>query len=421
MKINLSGTTDMAVAWKQSVTNIHGLLANNQKDIGILITGASPIQRETAQVFTGIIGNTNMSASLIEAYSVDAWRFSGFKTNRMLDELKAIAYENKKLIPVKDLIAKSDKLYKTYNVNYLRAEVQQANNAALASERWHSFSDDSKYLLQYKTTNDERVRDDHAILNDITLPKSDPFWSEFYPPNGWGCRCLAVEVLSSQYKKTESVDTKYYKDKIFKSKNEKPFAFNPGIENRLFPPTASYYNVGNYKIIDDISKQLLLENTAKSILIKEYNNGSNTFVNQRVDKTANDYKDLTVISDLFAKEKSNTRVEILPKTHHKSLYYDYFFKGAYPLKNPDLKINDLFYEYKSYTSDWNKNKISHMLKKGLLQSDNIIIDLRNGFATDDHIKRSIHYRIKDGIRINEVWIYDKDGIRLLYKKAKPKQ
>ena len=201
-----------------------------------------------------------MSASLVEAYSVDAWRFSGFKTNRMVDELKAIAYENKKLIPVKDLIAKSNKLYNTYNKLYLRAEVQQANNAALSAERWHSFSDDSKYMLQYRTAEDERVRDDHAILNGITLPKSDPFWSEFYPPNGWGCRCLAVEVLASQYKKTENVDTDFYRKKIFKNKNEKPFAFNPGQELKLFPPTASYYNTGLSAVENSLIEHLSFSN-----------------------------------------------------------------------------------------------------------------------------------------------------------------
>ena len=31
---------------------------------------------------------------------------------------------------------------------------------------------------------------------------SDTFWDEYYPPNGWNCRCTAVQVRKGKYTET---------------------------------------------------------------------------------------------------------------------------------------------------------------------------------------------------------------------------
>ena len=48
---------------------------------------------------------------------------------------------------------------------------------------------------KYVTTGDDRVRDEHADLDGVTLPKDDPWWDENMPPNGWNCRCRIIEVF----------------------------------------------------------------------------------------------------------------------------------------------------------------------------------------------------------------------------------
>jgi len=159
----------------------------------------------------------------------------------MIDELTTIAFNSKKeLIPVEELVKRSQQILKTYNRNYLRAEIQQANNSALAIEKWNSFSDDDRYILQYRTAKDEREREDHRILDGITLPKSDSFWDEFMPPNDWGCRCTVVEVLASRYKKSEAKEVERVTKNVFTEKS-KIFAYNPGKENLLFSKKSSYY------------------------------------------------------------------------------------------------------------------------------------------------------------------------------------
>lgn len=44
----------------------------------------------------------------------------------------------------------------------------------------------------YFTAGDDRVREEHAVLDGTSLPKEDAFWKRWYPPNGWSCRCTVV-------------------------------------------------------------------------------------------------------------------------------------------------------------------------------------------------------------------------------------
>jgi len=44
------------------------------------------------------------------------------------------------------------------------------------------------------TRADERVRASHRAWHNVTLPVDDPWWQTHYPPNGWRCRCTAVQL-----------------------------------------------------------------------------------------------------------------------------------------------------------------------------------------------------------------------------------
>lgn len=54
---------------------------------------------------------------------------------------------------------------------------------------------DNRPYWQYVAVLDQRTRAEHAQLHDLVFPYDDPFWSSFYPPNGWRCRCR-VRALS---------------------------------------------------------------------------------------------------------------------------------------------------------------------------------------------------------------------------------
>ena len=51
---------------------------------------------------------------------------------------------------------------------------------------------------RYVTAQDEKVRVSHQAQNGVTLPKEHVFWSVWWPPNGWNCRCT-IEVLFKVY------------------------------------------------------------------------------------------------------------------------------------------------------------------------------------------------------------------------------
>jgi SPP1 gp7 family putative phage head morphogenesis protein len=60
--------------------------------------------------------------------------------------------------------------------------------------------------LQYLTMEDDRVRDSHAALDGVVLPKDDPFWAKHFPPWEWGCRCLTRSMNSDQVDEERAAD-----------------------------------------------------------------------------------------------------------------------------------------------------------------------------------------------------------------------
>ncbi|MEG1936985.1 MAG: phage minor head protein [Rikenellaceae bacterium] len=131
-----------------------------------------------------------------------------------------------------------------YNVNYLRAEYDFAVSSSQMAARWEASDDDDEgILLQYRTAKDDHVRAEHRPLDGITLPKKDSFWNSYYPPNDWGCRCTVVEVLADDYPTSDADEAAAIGNRALSVKGVKSeiFKFNPGKEEKIFPPKHSYF------------------------------------------------------------------------------------------------------------------------------------------------------------------------------------
>ena len=48
--------------------------------------------------------------------------------------------------------------------------------------------------LEYQAVNDSKTRDNHLSKDNLILPATDPFWDQWFPPNGWRCRCTVNEL-----------------------------------------------------------------------------------------------------------------------------------------------------------------------------------------------------------------------------------
>ena len=79
--------------------------------------------------------------------------------------------------------------------------IYRANmRAARAAGQWERIErvrDALPYLL-YQLGPSERHRPHHASKAGWVLPVDDPFWNEWMPPNGWGCKCHVRQITAQE-------------------------------------------------------------------------------------------------------------------------------------------------------------------------------------------------------------------------------
>ena len=180
----------------------------------------------------------------------DIFIFSGLKTHAQLTEARSFLKDEKgNPRSYEEFERLVTKLNETYNKNYLEAEYLFAMSSAQSAANWNQFSNDtSRYYLQYRTAGDNRVRDSHRALHNITLPKDDAFWEYYYIPNGWRCRCQVIEVLASKSTKSNSAESISKGEKAVRQitkngNNTNLFKFNPGQLKIVYPPNNAYTKV----------------------------------------------------------------------------------------------------------------------------------------------------------------------------------
>lgn len=183
---------------------------------------------------------------LTAALEQNVFVFSGFKTHHELTEASAMLRDaDGGFKPFSKFLSDVQVINTEYNQNYLRAEynfAQASTGMAVKWKEWEADGDD--YNLQYRTAGDDRVREEHAALDGITLPPSDKFWDSYLPPNGWNCRCTAVQVLKYKYPESDSDRAMAAADGIADTPKKQIFKFNPGKQMKVFPDKHPYLPKG---------------------------------------------------------------------------------------------------------------------------------------------------------------------------------
>lgn len=180
-----------------------------QLDIDIL---ASDEAQSFINAHAGILDSTfkqvRMTDKMRERLTRSNYIFSGIKTFHELNEaFPSLLDENGDRKPFERFLNDVRKIDETYNANYLHAEYNFVQASAEMAAKWEQYSEDGdRYLLQYRTAHDDKVRPEHAALDRITLPIGDPFWESYYPPNGWNCFVAGTPVLTMDgWKGIESI------------------------------------------------------------------------------------------------------------------------------------------------------------------------------------------------------------------------
>lgn len=212
-------------------------------EIGILASEEAQDFIEThSSVLNGSFRQVEMSEAMRKRLERSNYVFSGLKTFHELNEaFPSLLDENGNRKTFERFLNDVRKIDETYNSNYLRAEFNFVQASAEMAAKWERFMQDGdRYYLQYRTAGDAKVRPAHAEMAGITLPASDPFWAEFYPPNGWGCRCSVVQVRKSKYPATDHEEAMARGESALELDKKGMFRFNAGMEQKTMPDYNPY-------------------------------------------------------------------------------------------------------------------------------------------------------------------------------------
>ncbi|SEG39207.1 Phage Mu protein F like protein [Halpernia humi] len=249
---------------------------------------------ETNKILSSAITDNEIPPEMLAKLQNDTFIFSGLKTHAQLLEASTFLMEDGKIRGFDAFANDFNKINKNYNQNYLEAEYQFAVSSSQSAGNWAAIDPEGRYNLQYRTANDDRVRADHAALQNITLDINDSFWLSYYPPNGWRCRCLAVEVLKTKYELSDSIKANEAGDRATTKlgpdgKNRSAiFRFNPGAEQKVFPPKHPYNKLKGADDVKNIIEGKPLAN------VKDLSSHFENFASENPEFFARGFKEIKI-------------------------------------------------------------------------------------------------------------------------------
>lgn len=167
--------------------------------------------------------------------------FSGAKTYQQARDMSELVFSPDGFKrSFTDFKKDAKKVFDTYNKNWLRTEYDTAVTSAQTATQWNQIAEDAEALpyLKYVTAGDERVRHDHRAWNGITLPVNHKFWDTHYPPNGWNCRCMVVQLDDNDRVRITPEETL----DIVPPPDSELFNNNPAKTGVIFDKSHPYFN-----------------------------------------------------------------------------------------------------------------------------------------------------------------------------------
>lgn len=291
------------------------------------------------------------------------YRFSHAKTLTELEEFNKALYDGDQIKSLPEFKKEVEKINAKYNRSYLETEYNTARNAAEHARKWNEYQEDKKLFpnLKYMTVSDERVRDEHAVLHGVIKPLDDPFWSLYYPPNGWNCRCYTVQTA-------EQPDTGKFEDKSIK----KEFLGNVGTDNIIFSKDHTFFQ---------IAKEV---GTAKTEEAFEYSKISTPYIKAYKDKITGATVEVSPWTDktgLFANYRTAIK---LAKNGTSVMLNPNLDSNIIPGKNAEYFINENISDLKSDFKENNYKGVNNAFTAAREQgTKSIVFDFTYKFKTLD--------------------------------------
>lgn len=340
-------------------------LYNGKLDNALLSLIGKTLVKNMQDNFKGIIVDyTTPDIEMLTRLTRDVWHFSAAKNHKQMRDLTLLLKdENGKLRSFSDFKEATKNVIDKYNVNWMKTEYNFSVAASQNAARWSQFTAEKKSIpnLKYQTAGDDAVREAHQLLDGKIQPVDSHFWSSHYPPNGWGCRCEAVQAPGTKPTPAKDIPTINI-PKIFKT--------NLAKQGLIYPKNHPYY-IG---IPDaELRKAIVYlppDNTYLSVLLDTHTidihplHGKNE-LSKNLDNVA-----------LILKHDSKAKIKLLPTLQQQDMpIKDKFYSKKYiqKFKNKccDIQYNSIFVELKNPSGSI--RSIKEAISEGKEQAEIIII------------------------------------------------
>ena len=343
----------------------------------------------------------------------NVYSFSAAKNYQQLKDMTLALTDGERIVTEGEFVERVKAMNLKYNRDWLITERNTAVAGGQMASRWVEFerNRDITPLLEYSTVGDNKVRAAHALLDGVRKPVDDPFWSRYYPPNGWNCRCDVIAVPDKNAEPTQDEKitvpeiqpmfrTNLAKAGIIFPKGHPYFKGVPKAELRkaisYLPPKNSYHTVKGIRG-DKINVHILhnAEETRRNLVVAD-------------DLIKAGYKDIHLLPDFHEKE-AHLRQKFLPPG----------YKQRNIRKNPDAWLTDqdgkrMVCDFKVLQGERN---FSQRIAEAAQQADYAIIklDFEPKKLGMHSIEKRVTERLKEFPELKGVIVLDEKGILIFEK------
>jgi Uncharacterized protein, homolog of phage Mu protein gp30 len=186
-----------------------------------------PVMKFSNDPFRFRTNYTDIEKALLQNFMVESFTIAGVLDYQLQEKLKELSVRiltdpglvkdvSGKTTDPKELfvklasgfISKYSHTGETPPAGYLATDFRTAVTSAWSASYWHKIKGSGIYVaIQYKTREDNRVREAHEKLEDRVWLIDDPIWLVIYPPNDFNCRCYPKPLTAAELTGIESTAT----------------------------------------------------------------------------------------------------------------------------------------------------------------------------------------------------------------------